>query len=145
MTNIVVVDSNLVAAIVLPLSYSDKARGFIARMKQIGAVIMGPDLWEYEFTTVLRRAQYHGLINTDQAADAIRRMRILNIRSISPSETLHQRSLEWAERLRQARAHDAQYMALAEQLDSELWTGDRRLAHSAAGLGVIWVHYVGEE
>ena len=82
MTNIVVVDSNLVAAIVLPLSYSDKARGFIARMKQIGAVIMGSDLWEYEFTTVLRRAQYHGLINTDQAADAIRRMRIFNIRSI---------------------------------------------------------------
>jgi predicted nucleic acid-binding protein len=140
----IVVDSNLVAAIVLPLPYSDAARGAIAGWKQSGDEVMGPVLLEYEFTTILRRAQFHGLMDSDQATFALQRMKDLHIQSMAPSEILHRRALEWAERLGQSRAYDAQYLALAEQVSAELWTGDKRLANGVAALGVDWVHWVGE-
>jgi predicted nucleic acid-binding protein len=140
----IVVDSNLVAAIILPLPYSDAARNAIAGWKRAGDVVMGPVLLEYEFTTILRRAQFHGLMDFDQAAFALQRMTDLHIQSMAPSEILHRRALEWAERLGQSRACDAQYLALAEQESAELWTGDKKLVTSTAGMGVDWVHWVGE-
>lgn len=141
---LIVVDSNLVAAIILPLPYSDAAREAIAGWKLAGYMVMGPVLLEYEFTTILRRAQFHGLMDSDQATFALQRVKNLHIQSIPPSDYLHRGALEWAERLGQSRAYDAQYLALAEQENAELWTGDKRLANGARALGVDWVHWVGE-
>ena len=140
----IVVDSNLVTAVILPLPYSEAARRMIASWKGAGDAIVGPVLWEYELTTVLRRALVHGLMTGEQLASAIRLVAILNIQSVLPSESLHQSALNWAERLGQNKAYDAPYMALAEQLNAEFWTGDRRLADGAHSLGVSWVHWVGE-
>lgn len=140
----IVVDSNLIAAIAIPLPYSDAAQNAIAEWKKAGTVIAGPVLWEYEFTTILRRAQFHGLLSAEQMARALQRVGVLNIQSLLPSEALHQSALVWAERLKQSRAYDAQYLALAEELGAEFWTGDRRLTNGAQALGVNWVHWVGE-
>ena len=140
----IVVDSNLIAAIAIPLPYSDAAQKLIAEWKKAGFVIGGPVLWEYEFTTVLRRAQYHGLLTMEQMARALQRVSILNIQSLLPSDGLHRSALFWAERLKQSRAYDAQYLALAEELSAEFWTGDKRLANGARSLGINWVHWVGE-
>jgi predicted nucleic acid-binding protein len=48
----------------------------------------------------------------------------------------------WAARLGQAQAYDGFYLALAQELGAELWTGDRRLAHGAQQPGAAWVHAV---
>ena len=140
----IVVDSNLIAAIAIPLPYSDAAHRVIAEWKKGGYVIRGPVLWEYEFTTILRRAQFHGLLSVEQMARALQRVGVLNIQSVPPSEALHRSALVWAERLKQSRAYDAQYLALAEELGAEFWTRDRRLTHSAHSQGANWVHWVGE-
>lgn len=140
----VVVDANLVAAIILPLPYSDVSRDKLASWKQSGERIIAPVLWEYELISVIRRAIFHGLLNDDQAYGALKRVVILNVESASPTESLHRRALTWAGRLSQSRAYDAQYLALAEQTGAEFWTGDQRLANSARQLGAAWVHWVGE-
>jgi len=68
----------------------------------------------------------------------------MELEVVATTPKLHRRALEWAERLAQSRAYDAQYLALAEQHSAELWTGDKRLVNGAAALGVDWVHWVGE-
>jgi predicted nucleic acid-binding protein len=40
-------------------------------------------------------------------------------------------------------AYDAAYLALAEHLDAELWTCDRRLANGGRSLG-LRTHFIGE-
>lgn len=140
----IVVDANLIAAIAIPLPYSEAAQKMIVGWKKARYVIGGPILWQYEFTSVLRRAQFHGLLNMEQMAHALQRINTLNILGLPPSEALHQNALVWAERLKQSRAYDAQYLALAEQLGAEFWTGDKRLANGAASLSINWVHWVGE-
>jgi predicted nucleic acid-binding protein len=53
-------------------------------------------------------------------------------------------ALNWASRLQQRRAYDALYLALAERMQTEFWTADKRLANAAQQLGVTWVHWIGE-
>ena len=139
-----VIDANLISAIVLPVAYSETARSKMARWKQEGELIIAPVLWEYEVTSSLRMAIVHRFLDPEQAAGALQRIMILNIHSVPPTEELHLAALEWAERLGQTRAYDAQYLALAEQSGAELWTADERLRNRARQLGAAWVRWVGE-
>ena len=52
---------------------------------------------------------------------------------------LHEKALQWAERLGQKQAYDAQYLALSEQLRTNFWTADKRLAINAQQAGAPWV------
>jgi predicted nucleic acid-binding protein len=50
-------------------------------------------------------------------------------------------AVAWAMHLDRAAAYDSFYLALAETLDCDLWTADRRLA---SAVGLPWVRYVGK-
>ena len=56
---------------------------------------------------------------------------------------LHRRALELASLLQQGAVYDAHYMALAESLDCELWTADRRF-HHAVGASIDNVKWLGD-
>ena len=66
----------------------------------------------------------------------------LGVELVPSSPQQCHRALDWAERLGQARAYDATYLALAEELDAEFWTADRRLANAARHAGADWVRAV---
>jgi predicted nucleic acid-binding protein len=140
----VVVDANLMVAIVIPLPFSEAARVKIAAWKLAGESLLAPILWEYELASALRRAIFQGFLDAGQAVWALNQVLLLNVESIPPSSSLHLGSLAWAERLGQSRAYDAQYLALAEQTRLLFWTADQRLANAARAAGVNWVHWIGE-
>jgi predicted nucleic acid-binding protein len=139
-----VVDANLVVSIALPLPYSEAARYRMEAWKAADEQIFTPALCEYEVTSALRRAVTVGLLDASDAVLVLSQIHTLNVRSIAPGVTLHLQALLWAERLRHSKAYDAQYLALAEELDCILWTGDLRLVNGAHQAGADWVHWVGE-
>jgi predicted nucleic acid-binding protein len=139
-----VIDANLVAAMVLPLPYSDQATQRLTIWEQAGVELLAPLLLEYEVVAVLRRAVVGEWLTTDLAVQAIKEILALDIRCVAPTLTLHERALLWAERLGHGTSYDAHYLALAEQEGVELWTADRRLANGAQRAGAHWVHWVGE-
>lgn len=140
----VVVDANLVSAIVLPLPYSDQATQRITAWKRGGVELLAPLLLEYEVGAVLRKAVVAGLLTTGFAAEAMHRITALNIQCLPPTLKLHERALHWADRLGHSKTYDAHYLAVAEQRQTALWTADRRLANGARQAGVTWVHWIGE-
>jgi len=139
-----VIDANLVAALALPLPYSDQATQRIVAWKRDGVRLCAPLLLEYEVISILRKAVVVGLMNTTAAAEAMHRILALNIRCLPPTPELHDSALRWAERLGQSRAYDAQYLALAERLQVGLWTANKRLVGGVRQAGVSWVHWIGE-
>jgi predicted nucleic acid-binding protein len=139
-----VIDANLIAAIVLPLSYSDHATQQMTIWKQAGVELLAPVLLEYEIVAILHKAVVAQWLTTELAVEAIGRILALGIRCVAPTASLHEQALRWANRLGHARAYDAQYLALAEQEGIELWTADRRLVNGAQQAGAHWVHWVGE-
>jgi len=140
----VVVDANLIAAVVLPLPYSDAATTKITAWKQAGASLYAPLLLEYEVATALRKAVTAGLMTTPLAVEAMGNVLALNIECVRATREIHENALWWAERLGHSRTYDAQYLAVAEQRRLPLWTADQRLANGARQVGVTWVHWVGE-
>jgi predicted nucleic acid-binding protein len=139
-----VIDANLVAAIVLPLPYSDQAAQRMTVWEQAGVELLAPLLLEYEIVAVLRKAVVGGWLTTDLAVQAIKEILALDIRCVTPTLTLHEQALLWAERLGHGTSYDAHYLALAEQEGVEFWTADRRLASGAQRSGAHWVHWIGE-
>ena len=140
----VVVDANVLAALVIPLLYSEDASQKMTAWKQAGEEIFAPTLVEYEVATILRKSMVIKLLSPDDAAGALQRITDLNVQSVAPTAKSHQNALQWAERLGHTAAHDAQYLALAQQLRLEFWTGDRRLSNRAQQAGAIWARWIGE-
>jgi len=140
----VVIDANLIAALVLPLPYAEQVTRRIGDWKRGGVEVLAPVLLEYEVAAILRKAVTAGWLTTDLAVEALREIPALNVRSMPPTAALHERALRWAERLGHSKTYDAQYLALAEQEGCALWTADRRLARGAQQVGAQWVRWIGE-
>jgi len=141
---VIVLDANFSLAQVLPLPYSPAVIQRMRAWQDQQPRILVPGSWEYEVVTGLRRACYLRLLSLEQAQTSLDELLGMELEVVATTPKLHRRALEWAERLAQSRAYDAQYLALAEQHSAELWTGDKRLVNGAAALGVDWVHWVGE-
>lgn len=140
----IVLDANVVAALIIPLPYSDQATHRMMDWQGSETELFAPALLEYEMVTVLRKAVVAEMLTADEAADAIESLLALNIEMVSPTRLLHDNALRWAEQLNQKVAYDAQYLALAEQLEVGFWTADRRLVNGAHQAGATWVRWIGE-
>jgi len=66
---------------------------------------------------------------------------LLGVRLLHP-DGLHQRAWELAKQFNRPQVYDSHYLALAEILDLELWTGDERL-YNAVQDKLSWVRWLG--
>jgi predicted nucleic acid-binding protein len=92
----------------------------------------------YEILNALYQYERHGKLSADTVAEAFDVALELPIRLYSDS-ALHLRAIQMARRFTLPAAYDAHYLALAERLDSELWTCDGRLVKKV-GADLPWVH-----
>ena len=139
----VVVDANLVVALILPLPYSDQAMHAAQVWKNNGIELYAPLLLEYEVASALRKAVFIDHMTSEAAVSAMHKLMALDIHTCAPTPELHARALHWAERLAHSKTYDAHYLALAEQLQTALWTADQRLVNSARRAGATWVYWIG--
>ncbi|MCJ7623694.1 MAG: type II toxin-antitoxin system VapC family toxin [Anaerolineaceae bacterium] len=138
----VVIDANVLAALALPLPYSEHAVRKVTAWKQVGVDLFAPSLLEYEVTTIIRKAVVAKLLSADDAVHALRKIFDLNVQSVAPTVTQHEKALQWAAKLGQKQAYDAQYLALAQQMRINFWTADKRLANNAQQVGASWVRLI---
>jgi predicted nucleic acid-binding protein len=137
-----VVDANATLGLFLSLPYSQSMDRWMQAHQAEEARLIVPTLWEYECLTGLRRAVTMKLIPPQNARRMIGDLFALDFQRVPPTLELHLAALLWAERIGQSKVYDAQYLALAENLDAEFWTADQRLFHSLQGLGVAWAHSI---
>lgn len=140
----VVVDANLIAALLIPLPYSVAAAERYASWQREEEEVLTPWLLVYEVDTTLRKAQRAGLISEAGTVEARRRLPGLGMRFFRPTIALSRRALYWSSQLHQAKVYDAHYLALAEREGATLWTADRRLRNNAQEVGAVWVKWIEE-
>ncbi|MFN8497367.1 MAG: type II toxin-antitoxin system VapC family toxin [Anaerolineae bacterium] len=139
-----VVDANIAIALALRYPYSPAAVERLITWHAAGDELFVPSLWQYEIVSVLRKAVAAKMLSPTDALEALDAIFALQVTEAPPSLDTHRLALAWAERLNQAAAYDAQYLATAEQLGAELWTADKRLALRAQQLGLSWVRHIEE-
>jgi predicted nucleic acid-binding protein len=106
--------------------------------------LYSPPLFSAEVTSIIRERFYRG--GLDEA-----RSRLLLEEALqwpvtvwyNDNDAIQRRALEFATRFNRPKAYDAQYLALADLLECELWTADRRLVNAVGGK-LPWVRWIGE-
>jgi predicted nucleic acid-binding protein len=121
---VLVVDASVIATALA----DDADDGDRARARIRGEGLAAPELMDLEVASVLRRQLRAGAIDLRRAEFALNDLAELPVRRVS-HEPLLLRCWQLRDNLT---VYDAAYVALAEALDADLLTGDRRLA-SATG------------
>ena len=132
MTDAVVVDASLAFKWIRSEPYTVEARDLLRQWLRDGAVRLAPPLFPYEIANILhRKARTAATTHADleRALDAVMRQV-----SIHPLDIVAvKRAMAIAAETGRPAAYDAQYVALAEGLDCELWTADERLWNAVRG------------
>jgi predicted nucleic acid-binding protein len=121
-TTVLVVD----ASVLVTALADDGPDGDQARARLRGERLSAPELVDLEVTSVLRRQSAAGALDDRRAAMALADLAALPVQR-APHRALLGRCWELRENLT---IYDAAYVALAETLEADLLTGDRRLARA---------------
>ena len=140
----IVVDANIIAALVLPLPYDALATEAMSYWTAQGQRLIAPTLLEYELATIIRRGLANSQLRKERALPALNKLQETGVETISPTIHLHEQALYWAERIGHSKVYDAHYLALAAREDAPFWTADKRLANAAQQTGLTWVHWIGD-
>lgn len=140
----VVIDANLAVGLVRQMPFSDAFRRLLARWIVNGVEVAAPGLWDYEVATAMRKLWQQQALSREQAFAGLEQIMALPIVRYPAERKLLLSALHWAERLGQSKAYDAQYVALAESLNADLWSADQRLVNALQALGATWAHWIGD-
>ncbi|MEA5512317.1 type II toxin-antitoxin system VapC family toxin [Crocosphaera sp. UHCC 0190] len=100
-------------------------------------VIVAPTLIMYEVSNGIYRYQKAGQITQDEAESLLNSALNLGIQFYGDSN-LHQEALKLANLYNLSATYDAHYLALAQRLQVELWTADKRLFNTVSP-SLSWV------
>jgi predicted nucleic acid-binding protein len=99
-----------------------------------------PAFWDYEMVSGINKAVARGDLTAEEGREAVRLIVAVEAQRVplpSPSE-----SYELAQRYQRS-IYDSWYVALAQQIGSELWTADRKL-YRAVYEQLPFVHWLGD-
>jgi predicted nucleic acid-binding protein len=140
----IVIDANLAVWTILPILSQIDVSVHFTRWQQAATPFYAPTLWAAEAVSAIRRGLYARVLTPEEAREAIDHLFALDVQTLPMDIHLCRSALEWAGRVRQGKAYDSFYLALAERMGVEFWTADRRLANAARQAGVNWAHWIGE-
>lgn len=121
------VDASLVVRLLLGPENQD-IKSVWDQWDQENRELVAPGLIYYEVLNALYQYERHGKLSADTVTQAFEAALSLPIR-LHFATALQLRALDLTRKLSLSACYDAQYLALAEQLDIELWTGDARLVN----------------
>lgn len=137
-----VIDANFGVALVRLMPYSAACRTLIEQWIRQKTMVAVPALWDYEVVSALHWLQGRKELAREAAQAGIDLLFRLNLLHVPLDRDLALAAMDWAERLGQGQAYDAQYLALAERLNAEFYTADKKLFHRCQQMGVSFVKMV---
>ncbi len=125
----VVVDASVALKWVLEEELTGEALAL--RMRWVGSeeLTIAPPIFRSEVTNVLHRAVRRGHLDSAAASSGLGFL--LASTAIEEPPGLYGRASDIAAELNQGATYDAQYIALAEHHECDMWTADRRLVRAA--------------
>jgi predicted nucleic acid-binding protein len=124
--SLVCVDASFVVRLILGQG-NPRIRTIWDEWQQSQRQVVAPELLFYEVTNALYQSGRRGVINWETADQAMKLYLALPIQ-LRSNRAIGLPVLGIARRFALPAAYDAQYLALAERLNIELWTVDQRLA-----------------
>lgn len=138
----IVIDANITLSLFIHLPYSTEADAKFKHWRKMNDQMYAPSLWHAEIVSAVKKNEVNGLISEDDARLTLASIAQFPVEVVTPNRYLLDLSFLWAGRLGQIVAYDAQYLALAEYLNAEFWTADKRLFQKVSEINISWVHLI---
>lgn len=139
--NNAVFDASVALALVYTEPYTPHARMLFADLLKARRRIYGPTLLPIEMVNVIRKRMRADRMSLERVSALLDDFLSYPI-TIAQPESIHHRALALTERFSLG-GHDAHYVALAEMLGCNFWTGDQRLMRAIGGR-LPFVRFVGD-
>lgn len=123
----VVIDASVLLKLLLPEEQSDAVRRLWGKWVEEDTQITAPFLLAYEVTSVLRNKVFRGELPPEAGEAAFVAFRTQEISLLHP-EGIEEKTWALAGEWNLPTSYDVAYLALAELMDYEFWTADRRFA-----------------
>ena len=99
--------------------------------------LYAPTLWHYEVTSTITKNLRFKTITVEQADHAFVLLSKFKVQLVRPNPKLTATAYAWTRKLQRASAYDSFYLALAQALDTDFWTADKKLYNA---VGTDWIH-----
>lgn len=134
------IDASFVVRFITGKNPDSSADQLWKQWQQSQPIIVVPTLFYYEVSNALHRYAVAGQLTQQEVAGLLDQVLGFDLRDYGDAD-LHRQALKIAQRENLPAAYDAHYLALAERLGVEFWTGDRRLFNTVRSR-LTWVHLV---
>lgn len=143
MTNkVVVIDASIAVKAILPNPLQGHCQILVQTFADIQPV--APTLWTYETTSAISKAVHFDQITENEGHQALEHLDALGVQLFVPDLEQNRIAFGWTLRLKRASAYDSFYLALAEALECDLWTADKRLFNALTDAQLEWLHWIEE-
>jgi predicted nucleic acid-binding protein len=146
MNHAVVVDASVALKWVLFEEFNDQARALYEAALHAHRPLLVPPHFFSEVTSALyqrtRTREPARHLTEDEAQEALTRFSRFHVQTAAP-EDLYERAFLFAREHRLPSLYDSIYVVLAEMMDVQLWTADRRLFTTAAP-AASWMRWIGD-
>lgn len=132
----IVIDSNVLVAAAINRALSKPIRTQLKRWHQNGEDMHAPWLLRYEVANALARSVALGVLGESKAVSSWKAIDRLGKRITFHDIRNVPRVIAIAKALKRQNAYDAAYVALAEEMKTNVWTLDGSLARNAAQTGL---------
>lgn len=126
---LVVIDASVVLKLLLPEERTEAVRSLWARWVEQDVEVAAPFLLAYEVISVLRNKVFRGELPPEAGEAALAAFLTQEISLLHP-HGMEEKTWGVAKQWNLPTSYDAAYLALAELIESDLWTADRRFAAS---------------
>ena len=139
---IVVIDASIAIKAILP----NPLQGYCRALAQTFADVqpVAPALWVYETTSAISKAVHFEQLNETEGRQALEQVNALGVQLFVPDIDQSRIAFDWTLRLSRGSAYDSFYLAIAQALDCDLWTADKKLFNALADAHLVWLHWIEE-
>jgi predicted nucleic acid-binding protein len=146
MNHAVVVDASVAVKWVLFEEITNQARAFYEANLRAHRPIFAPPHFRSEVSSALyqraRTRETARRITAEEVQEALRRFSRFRVQTMEPAD-LYERAFNFATNHELPNIYDSIYVILAQILNTELWTDDRRLLNTVRS-DTPWVHWIGD-
>lgn len=122
------IDASLLVRLVMGPNATDLETQ-IAEWEKLGKQMAAPSLLHYEVTNALYQYHCHNYISKETLAIVQDATLSLPVQLFNDN-SFHKKAAQLATQFNLSATYDAHYLALAQQLGTELWTADKKLVNA---------------
>jgi len=140
--SLVVIDASVAVKAILPNPLQDHCLGLVQTFIEVQPT--APALWAYETTSAITKSVHFGAITKTEAQQALEALDALDVRLFVADADQNLAAFHWTIQLKSASVYDSYYLVLAQTLECDFWTADKRLFNALQDNRLGWVHWIEE-